>query len=64
MFSGRFLVIYILTKDEFIEIGGARTLCALLHSKSERLMNEAVMAISYIVADSETNKHAIIAEDG
>lgn len=51
-------------QDHFIELGGARTLCALLHSKSERLMNEAVMAISYIVADSDSNKHAIVAEDG
>ena len=51
-------------QDQFIELGGARTLCALLHSKSERLMNEAVMAISYIVADSETNKDAIVDEDG
>lgn len=51
-------------QDQFIEIGGARTLCALLHSNSQRLMNEAVMAISYIVADSDGNKHALVAEDG
>lgn len=51
-------------QNQFIDLGGARTLCALLHSNSERLMNEAVMAISYIVADSESNKHAIVAEDG
>lgn len=51
-------------KDQFIEIGGAQTLCGLLHSRSERLMNEAIMAISYIVADSENNKSAIIDEDG
>ena len=27
-------------------------------------MNEAVMAISYIVADSDTNKHALVDDDG
>ncbi|XP_065679699.1 uncharacterized protein LOC101238093 isoform X1 [Hydra vulgaris] len=51
-------------QDKFIELGGARTLCALLHSASKQLMNEAVMAISYIVSDSETNRHAIVADDG
>lgn len=51
-------------QDQFIDLGGARTLCALLHSKSERLMFEAAMTISYIVSDSESNRKAIAADEG
>ena len=47
-----------------MELGGIRTLCALLRSKNTRVGNEAVTALSYIVADSETNRMAVISENG
>ena len=53
-----------LLQDQFIEMGGARTLCALLHSSNERLIFEAAMTISYIVSDSENNRKAIIDDEG
>ena len=52
------------SKDQFIEMGGARTLCALLHSRNDRLMFEAAMTISYIVSDSENNRRAIADDEG
>lgn len=51
-------------QDKFVEMGGVRHLTALLHSRSERCVQEAMTAISYIVQDSEHNKHAIIANHG
>ncbi|XP_065061234.1 uncharacterized protein LOC135688341 [Rhopilema esculentum] len=51
-------------QDQFIDMGGARTLCALLHSRSERLVFEAAMTISFIVSDSENNRKAIADEEG
>ena len=45
-------------------MGGARTLSALLHSRSERLMFESAMTISYIVSDSEVNRKAIADNEG
>ena len=45
-------------------MGGARTLCALLHSRNDRLMFEAAMTISYIVSDSENNRRAIADDEG
>lgn len=47
-----------------MEIGGVRHLTALLNSKSERCVQEAMIAVSYIVQDSEQNKHAVIADHG
>jgi len=51
-------------QDQFIEMGGARTLCALLHSRNDRLMFEAAMTISYIVSDSENNRRAVADDEG
>ena len=45
-------------------MGGARTLCTLLHSSNERLIFEAAMTISYIVSDSENNRKAIADDEG
>jgi hypothetical protein len=54
----------IFLKDLFVELGGVRTLCALLHSKDKRIINEALTALSYIVADSESNRQALLMENG
>ncbi|XP_032236424.2 uncharacterized protein LOC5511221 [Nematostella vectensis] len=51
-------------QDQFVELGGVRTLCALLHSKDKRVVNEAVTALSYIVADSEANRQTLLNENG
>ena len=45
-------------------MGGARTLCTLLHSRNGRLIFEAAMTISYIVSDSEDNRKAIADDEG
>ena len=47
-----------------MESGGITTLTTLLHSRNTRLVQEAVTALSYIVSDSEDNKHAVIADRG
>lgn len=51
-------------QDQFVDLGGVRTMCALLHSKENRVVNEAVTALSYIVSDSEENRHVVIGENG
>lgn len=51
-------------QDQFVELGGVRTMCALLHSKESRVVNEAVTALSYIVSDSEANRQVVIGENG
>ncbi|CAH1775526.1 unnamed protein product, partial [Owenia fusiformis] len=51
-------------QDTFVEMGGVKTLTALLHSTERRLIYEAATALSYIVADSEENKQAIVADHG
>jgi len=51
-------------QDQFVELGGVRTMCALLHSKENRVVNEAVTALSYIVSDSEENRQVVIGENG
>ncbi|XP_076801038.1 uncharacterized protein LOC143445665 [Clavelina lepadiformis] len=51
-------------QDQFISLGGAKTLTALLHSKNLRTAHEAITAISYIVADSDENKFFITSDHG
>eukprot|EP00057_Strongylocentrotus_purpuratus_P025677 XP_011680151.1 PREDICTED: uncharacterized protein LOC589849 [Strongylocentrotus purpuratus] len=51
-------------QDQFVESGGIRTLTTLLHSRNTRLVQEAITALSYIVSDSEDNKHAVISDRG
>ncbi|XP_071478715.1 uncharacterized protein [Diadema antillarum] len=51
-------------QDQFVENGGVATLTTLLHSRNPRLVQEAITALSYIVSDSEENKHAVIADRG
>ena len=41
-----------------------RHLTALLHSKNEKCVQEAMTALSYIVQDSEHNKYSVIADQG
>ena len=57
-------VVCVYYQDQFVELGGVRTMCALLHSKENRVVNEAVTALSYIVSDSEENREVVIAENG
>jgi len=47
-----------------VEMGGIKTLSALLHSTHHRLVHETAVALSYIVSDSEENKGAVIADHG
>ena len=51
-------------QDNFVEMGGVKTLTALLHSKDQRLVYQAATAISYIVSDSEENKNSVISDHG
>ena len=51
-------------QDNFVEMGGVKTLTALLHSPHQRLVYQAATAISEIVADSEENKFAVVADHG
>ncbi|KAK7093398.1 uncharacterized protein [Littorina saxatilis] len=51
-------------QDTFVESGGVGTLMAVLHSPSPRAMQEAANAIYTIVADSEENKSAVVADRG
>ena len=51
-------------QDNFVEMGGVRTLSALLHSKSARVIYQCATALSYIVSDSEENKSAVVADHG
>ena len=51
-------------QEAFITIGGHNTLTALLHSPHPRVVEEAAVAISYMVSDSEENKTAIAADKG
>jgi hypothetical protein len=45
-------------------MGGVRNLMALLHSTNERLVYQVATAISYIIADSEDNKMAVVMDHG
>ncbi len=47
-----------------MNMGGVKTLTALLHSPEPQLVYEAATALSYIVSDSEENKAAIVADHG
>ncbi|XP_046850968.1 uncharacterized protein LOC124444401 isoform X2 [Xenia sp. Carnegie-2017] len=51
-------------QGHFVDVGGIRTLSALLQSNDMRVVTEAVTAMSYIVAYNEANKLAFIAENG
>ncbi|ELT98694.1 hypothetical protein CAPTEDRAFT_227098 [Capitella teleta] len=51
-------------QDNFIEIGGVRSLTALLHSPSARVVYQCATAISYIVSDAEENRSSIVADHG
>ncbi|KAK7486049.1 hypothetical protein BaRGS_00022658 [Batillaria attramentaria] len=51
-------------QDTFVESGGIGTLTAMLHSPSPRAMQEAASALYNIVAESEENKAAVVAEHG
>ncbi|KAK2557422.1 hypothetical protein P5673_020545 [Acropora cervicornis] len=48
-------------QDQFVDLGGVRTMCALLHSKENRVVNEAVTALSYIVSDMQIPASRIVA---
>ena len=47
-----------------MEMGGIRTLGALLHAREPRLVYQAATALSYIVSDTEDNKDVIISDHG
>ena len=51
-------------QDAAVEQGGVRALTALLHSSQQRLVYQAATALSYIVADSDDNKFAVVADHG
>ena len=51
-------------QDNFVEMGGVRTLTALLHSKEPRVVYQAATAISYITSDSQENIVAVTADHG
>nr|CAB3263205.1 uncharacterized protein LOC104266168 [Phallusia mammillata] len=51
-------------QDQFVAVGGMKTLTALLHTKNARTVREAITAVSYVVSDSDENKPAVLAEHG
>ncbi|KAJ8029072.1 hypothetical protein HOLleu_28382 [Holothuria leucospilota] len=51
-------------QDQYVELGGVTTLSAILHSQNKSLVQEAATALSYIVADSDENKHVVAADRG
>lgn len=51
-------------QDQFVSIGGIRTLTALLNTKNHRTLKEAITAISYVVQDSDENKSSVVTEQG
>nr|XP_039254677.1 uncharacterized protein LOC120331634 isoform X1 [Styela clava] len=51
-------------QDQFVLIGGMRVLTALLNANNLRTVKAAIMAISYVVTDSDENKPAAIADHG
>ncbi|KAJ8319922.1 hypothetical protein KUTeg_001509 [Tegillarca granosa] len=51
-------------QDTLVEMGGVKTLSALLHSENARIMQEAALAIYTIVSESEENKSAVVADHG
>lgn len=51
-------------QDTFVEMGGVRTLTALLRSKNHRIVYQVTSALSYIVSDSDDNKSVIVTDHG
>ncbi|XP_064642369.1 uncharacterized protein LOC135496785 [Lineus longissimus] len=51
-------------QDRFVEIGGMKTLSAVLNSPIERLVYEAASAISYVVSESDENKQVVVQGHG
>ncbi|KAI0237039.1 hypothetical protein LSAT2_012485 [Lamellibrachia satsuma] len=51
-------------QDTFVEMGGVRTLTALLRSKNHRIVYQVTSALSYIVSDSDDNKNVIVTDHG
>lgn len=51
-------------QDTFVEMGGVRTLTALLRSKNHRIVYQVTSALSYIVSDSDDNKSFIVTGHG
>ena len=46
-----------------MEMGGARSLSALLHSKHEKLVYQAALALSHVSAESDDNKLALATDN-
>ncbi|XP_041377932.1 uncharacterized protein LOC121390227 [Gigantopelta aegis] len=51
-------------QDAFVDMGGVRTMTAVLHSPHPRVMQEAAVALYTIVSESEHNKSAVVADHG
>ncbi|KAK3104942.1 hypothetical protein FSP39_013664, partial [Pinctada imbricata] len=51
-------------QDNFVEMGGVKTLTALLNSENSRIMQEAALAIFTIVAESDEHKHVVVMDHG
>lgn len=51
-------------QDNLVEVGGVKTLTALLHSKSPKVVYQACTALSYIASDSEENKYSVASPQG
>lgn len=51
-------------QDNFVEMGGVKTLTALLNSRDNKLVYQAATALSYITADSDENKWGVATDQG
>ena len=49
---------------EICLLAGMKTLTVLLNAKNPRTNFEAILAISYVVSDSDDNKLAVVAGHG
>ncbi|EDV23805.1 uncharacterized protein TRIADDRAFT_57378 [Trichoplax adhaerens] len=51
-------------QDQFVAIGGVRTLCALLHGRTDKIIYEAATALFYLISDNDNNKMVIVEDTG
>ena len=58
------MIFFSCIQDSFVEMGGMKTLTALLHSSEPRTVKEAASALSYMVSESEENQHIVVQESG
>ena len=57
-------MVTIVTQEQFIELGGLQTLCALLRSSRERVVYEVSCALSFITSSHDQHKCKVVDNNG